>query len=32
MRSWPNVTVVREAVDLSDPDTDSIGETLTRRS
>ena len=30
MRSWPHVTVVREAVELSDPDTDSIGETLTR--
>lgn len=30
MWSWPNVTVVREAVELSDPDTDSIGETLTR--
>lgn len=30
MRSWPFVTVVREAVALSDPDTDSIGETLTR--
>jgi hypothetical protein len=30
MSSWPYVTVVREAVDLSDPDTDSIGETLMR--
>jgi hypothetical protein len=30
MRSWPYVTVVREAVELSDPDTDSIGETLLR--
>jgi hypothetical protein len=28
MRSWPEVTVAREAIDLSDPDTDSIGETL----
>jgi hypothetical protein len=30
MTSWPYVTVVREAVELSDPDTDSVGETLTR--
>ena len=30
MRSWPYVTIVREAVDLSDPDADSVGETLTR--
>ena len=30
MRSWPEVTIAREAVDLSDPDTDSMGETLTR--
>lgn len=30
MRSWPYVTVGREAVDLSDPDTDSMGETLMR--
>jgi hypothetical protein len=30
MTSWPYVTVVREAVQLSDPDTDSVGETLTR--
>lgn len=30
MKSWPYVTVAREAVELSDPDTDSIGETLTR--
>jgi hypothetical protein len=30
MRSWPQVTIGREAVDLSDPHTDSIGETLTR--
>ena len=30
MWSWPNVTIVRRAIELSDPDTDSIGETLTR--
>jgi hypothetical protein len=30
MWSWPYVTVVREAVELSDPDTDSMGETLMR--
>jgi hypothetical protein len=30
MRSWPEVTVVREAIELSDPDTDSAGETLMR--
>ena len=30
MTSWPYVTVVREAVELSDPDTDSVGESLTR--
>ncbi len=30
MKSWPHVTVVREAIELSDPDTDSVGETLTR--
>ncbi len=30
MKSWPHVTVVREAVELSDPDSDSVGETLTR--
>lgn len=30
MRSWSFVTVVREAIELSDPNTDSIGETLAR--
>ena len=32
MKSWPHVTVVREAVELSDPDSDSVGETLTREA
>jgi len=30
MRSWPEVTVAREAVELSDPGSDSVGETLAR--
>lgn len=30
MRSWPGVTVVREARELSDPDSDSPGEGLCR--
>ncbi len=30
MRSWPEVTVVREAVELSDAGSDSVGETLAR--
>lgn len=30
MKSWPNVTVVRDAIASGMPDTDSVGETLTR--
>ena len=30
MKSWPYVTQARTAIELSDPDSDSIGETLTR--
>jgi len=30
MKSWPEVTIVREAIELSDPDSDSVGETLAR--
>jgi hypothetical protein len=30
MRSWPFVTVARSVVDLSDPGSDSVGETLGR--
>lgn len=30
MKSWPEVTVVREAIDLSDPNSDSAAETLGR--
>jgi hypothetical protein len=30
MRRWPNITVAREAVILSDPGAESVGETLAR--
>jgi hypothetical protein len=30
MWSWPEVTIVRESIELSDPDSDSVGETLGR--
>lgn len=30
MKSWPEVTVVRETIELSDPGSDSPGETLAR--
>ena len=31
MRSWPNVTVVREAIELADPRAESAGESLSRK-
>lgn len=30
MRNWPEVTVAREAIELSDPDSDSLGESMSR--
>ena len=30
MRSWPHVTWARDAVDLADPGSDSVGESLAR--